>query len=56
MGHVISDVLDARAQGLKLDMRVVEYRCALVDLLLLVDRELSRTHVDQQEETTATFY
>jgi hypothetical protein len=34
-------------------MRVVKYKHHLVDLLLLVDRELSRTHVDQQEETTA---
>jgi hypothetical protein len=33
-------------------MRVVKYKHHLVDLLLLIDRELSRAHVDQQEETT----
>jgi hypothetical protein len=39
----------------RLDMRVMEYKHPLIDLLLLIDRELSRTHVDQQEETTTGY-
>jgi hypothetical protein len=38
----------------KAEIRVVERRYRLVDLLLLVDGDLSWAHVDQQEETTAT--
>jgi hypothetical protein len=37
-------------------MRAVEGKYSLVDLLLLVDGELSRAHVDQQEETTTRNY
>jgi hypothetical protein len=36
---------------MEIHMRAVECKCRLVDLLLLVDGELSRTHVDQQKET-----
>ena len=35
----------------EVDIRVVKRKCYLVDLLLLVNRKLSWTHVDQQEET-----
>jgi hypothetical protein len=33
-------------------MRAVKCKHSLVDLLLLVDGELSRTHVDQQKQTS----
>jgi len=38
---------------IRIDMRVAEGRYRLVYLLLLVDRELTWAHVDQQKETTA---
>lgn len=38
----------------EVEIRVVKRRYSLVDLLLLVDGELTWAHVDQQEKTTTT--
>jgi hypothetical protein len=37
----------------ELEIRVVQSNVSLVDLLLLINRELTWAHVDQQEETAA---